>query len=264
MTSDPNWSNQAYKDSFAAATWATQAFSYYGLKSIGMFDMDASYFNITLPKDCRGLMFYAPNVQNAGVFDAVNVTTFGSKAGSWRDAFAYCYSLENLYIKNLKVSINVSWSPISQESLEFILSNAANTAAMTIYVSPYTYHRLTESNRTLATEKNITLSVITTNSTEDTRVKLITSSGDGSKFLSDDGTYRQVVVPYNVSELVNDAGYITSEESLAQVEQKMQEVSSGIVGNAPENLNTLELLASAVTELQARVDQLYESKWQDL
>ena len=29
VNSDPNWANQAYRDSFAAATWATQVFSYY-------------------------------------------------------------------------------------------------------------------------------------------------------------------------------------------------------------------------------------------
>ena len=39
MTSDPNWANQAYKDSFALATHATQVFSYYGLSSIGLFDI---------------------------------------------------------------------------------------------------------------------------------------------------------------------------------------------------------------------------------
>ena len=103
VTCDPNWSNPAYKESFAKATWETQVCSYYGLHSIGLFDMDSSRFNITLPKDCRGLMFYAPNVLNAGVFDAINTTNFGAKSGSWRDAFAYCYQLTNLYIKNLKV-----------------------------------------------------------------------------------------------------------------------------------------------------------------
>lgn len=105
---DPNWSNPAYKESFAKANWATQVFSYYGLHSIGLFDMDSSRFNITLPKDCRGLMYYAPNVLNAGVFDAINTTNFGAKSGSWRDAFACCYTLTNLYIKNLKVNLNIS------------------------------------------------------------------------------------------------------------------------------------------------------------
>lgn len=170
VTNDPNWSNNQYKDSFAAATWATQVFSYYGLKSIGVYNMDASYFNITLPKDCRGLMFSASNIQNAGVFDAINVTNFGAKSGSWRDAFAYCYSLENLYIKNLKVNLNISWSPINQDALNFILDNAANTSQITISLSPFTYYRLTDENKQLASSKNINLELITSNYNDDERL----------------------------------------------------------------------------------------------
>lgn len=153
VTNDPNWASQAYKDSFALATHATQVFSYYGLHSIGVFDMDASYFNITLPKDCRGLMYGAGNILNAGIFDAINVTNFGAKSGSWRDAFGLCHMLKNLYIKNLKVNINVSWSPINQQSLNYILENSANTSTITITLSPYTYMRLTDSNKTLAEQK---------------------------------------------------------------------------------------------------------------
>lgn len=192
VTSDPNWANQAYKDSFAKATWATQVFSYYGLHSIGLFDIDSTRFNITLPKDCRGLMFYAPNILNAGVFDAVNCTNFGAKSGSWRDAFAYCYSLKNLYIKNLKVNLNVSWSPISQEALNFILTEATNTKKITISLSPYTYYSLTEANKTLADEKNIVLELITTNSGEDTRLTMLQKTGDGNSFLANDGTYKTI------------------------------------------------------------------------
>lgn len=195
VTCDPNWSNPAYKESFAKATWATQVFSYYGLHSIGLFDMDSDRFNITLPKDCRGLMFYAPHVLNAGVFDAINVTNFGAKSGSWRDAFAYCYQLTNLYIKNLKVNLNVSWSPINQQSLEFILSNAANTNKITIYVSPHTYYRLTDANKTLASEKNITISLIATNAYDDNRIAMLSTTGDGNSFLANDGTYKTIVIP---------------------------------------------------------------------
>lgn len=195
VTCDPNWSNPAYKESFAKATWATQVFSYYGLHSIGLFDMDSSKFNITLPKDCRGLMFYAPNILNAGVFDAINVTNFGAKSGSWRDAFAYCYQLTNLYIKNLKVNLNVSWSPINQQSLEFILTEAANTNKITIYLSPYTYYGLTAANKTLAAEKNITLSLIATNTTEDNRLHMLQMTGDGNSYLANDGTYKTIEIP---------------------------------------------------------------------
>lgn len=166
VTNDPNWASQAYKDSFALATHATQVFSYYGLHSIGIFDMDASYFNITLPKDCRGLMYGAGNILNAGIFDAINVTTFGAKSGSWRDAFGDCHTLKNLYIKNLKVNLNVSWSPINQQSLNYILENSANTSTITITLSPYTYMRLTDSNKILAEQKNIILELNESNSQE--------------------------------------------------------------------------------------------------
>ena len=128
--------------------------------------MDASYFNITLPKDCRGLMYGAGNILNAGIFDAINVTNFGAKSGSWRDAFGLCHMLKNLYIKNLKVNINVSWSPINQQSLNYILENSANTSTITITLSPYTYMRLTDSNKTLAEQKNIILELNESNSQE--------------------------------------------------------------------------------------------------
>lgn len=210
VTCDPNWSNPVYIDSFAKATWATQVFSYYGLHSIGIFDMDAPYFNITLPKDCRGLMYAARNILNAGIFDAVNVTNFGAKSGSWRDAFGYCIMLKNLYIKNLKVNLNISWSPVNQDSINFILSNAANTSKITISLSPITYYELTEANKTLAQEKNITLELITTNMADDKRLSSIKLNGDGSKYLNDKGEYVEIEVPEIESvteETVSDWGF---------------------------------------------------------
>lgn len=169
VTKDPNWASQTYKDSFAKATHATQVFSYYGLHSIGMFDMDSSAFNIVLPKDCRGLMFCARNVLHVGVLDATNTNNFGAKSGSWRDAFGYCDQLKDLYIKNLKTSINVSWSPLSLDSLSFIIDNAANTSAITISLSPYTYHHLTTAVKNAAQAKNINLELISTNYSDDAR-----------------------------------------------------------------------------------------------
>ena len=221
VTSDPNWSNPNYRDSFAQATWATQVFSYYGLHSIGVFDQDSSLFTITLPKDCRGLMFAAGNILNAGVFDATNVTNFGAKSGSWRDAFGFCTMLKNLYIKNLKVNLNVSWSPVNQDSLNFILSNAANTSKITISLSPFTYYELTEANKILAQEKNITLELITTNMSEDKRLSSIKLNGDGSKYLNDKGEYVEIEVPEIESvteETISDWGF----------SKKIQQVDHGI------------------------------------
>ena len=205
VVNDPNWSNPVYKESFAKATWATQVFSYYGARVIGT----PEHFSITLPKDCRGLMFYARNTEAAGTFDATNVTTFGAKSGSWRDAFGYCNSLRRLYIENLKVNLNVSWSPIDYESISYIISNAANTKAITISVSPYTYYLLGESDFELAASKNITIELLTTNYIEDKRLSGITNKADKS--------------------------YV--DESIAN-----------LIDSAPETLDTLGKLATAFQE----------------
>ena len=167
VKTDPNWNNPDYVNSYSLVSGATQTFSYYGATAIGIFDMGVDI--IKLPKDCRGLMYHAPSITHAGVFDAINTTNFGAKKGSWQEAFGDCISLVSLYIKNLKTSINISWSPINNESIEFILNNAANTSAITISVSPYTWYRLTDSIRDLAKSKNITLALITTNYSDDAR-----------------------------------------------------------------------------------------------
>ena len=183
VNSDPNWGNKAYRDSFAKATWATQVFSYYGARTIGIFGHDDPDFNITLPKDCRGLMYAATAIENAGTFDAINTTNFGASSGSWRDAFGGCSSLRNLYIKNLKVNLNVSWSPINYDSIYFILSKAANTNKITISVSPYTYNLLGPSDFELAASKNITIALITTNYIEDKRLGDIANKANKTEVL---------------------------------------------------------------------------------
>lgn len=183
VNSDPNWGNQVYRDSFAKATWATQVFSYYGARTIGVFGHDDPDFNIVLPKDCRGLMCEATAIENAGTFDAINVTNFGAKSGSWRDAFRMCYALRNLYIKNLKVNLNVSWSPLNYESIYFIISKAANTSKITISVSPYTYNLLGSSDFELAKSKNITIELLTANYVEDRRLGAIVNKADKTDVL---------------------------------------------------------------------------------
>ena len=209
VNSDPNWGNKAYRDSFAKATWATQVFSYYGARTIGIFGHDNTNFNIVLPKDCRGLMYAATAIENAGTFDAVNTTNFGASSGSWRDAFGKCSSLKNLYIKNLKVNLNISWSPINYDSIYFIISEATNTNKITITVSPYTYNLLDSSDFELAASKNITITLLSTNYIEDKRLSNIDNKADK--------TY---------------------------VDEKV----SNLVGAAPEALDTLGELAAAIQE----------------
>ena len=206
VNSDPNWGNKAYRDSFAAATWATQVFSYYGARTIGIFGHDDPDFNIVLPKDCRGLLCEATAIENAGTFDAINVTNFGAKNGSWRDAFRMCSSLRNLYIKNLKVNLNISWSPINYESIYFIISKAANTNKITISVSPYTYNLLGESDFELAASKNIVIERLTTNYIEDRRLSAIADAKALILQSSTQGSTKRFKI------MVDDTGTLTAVE----------------------------------------------------
>lgn len=217
---DPNWSNAAYKESFAKANWATQVFSYYGARVVGFPGHDSPTLTITLPKDCRGLMFDARNIECAGVFDAANTTNFGAKSGSWREAFGDCPSLRRLYIKNLKVNLNISWSPVDYASIYYIINSAANTNAITISVSPYTYNLLSESDFELATSKNITIALITTNYIEDKRLGEIANKAD------------KTYVDEKIADLIN---------------------------SAPETLDTLGELATAFQENDEVVDVLNEA-----
>lgn len=180
VNSDPNWSNPLYKESFASATWATQAFSYYGARVVGFPGHDSPSFNITLPKDCRGLMFDARNIECAGTFDAINCTNFGAKSGSWREAFGDCLSLRRLYIKNLKANLNISWSPVDYDSIYYIVSAAANTSKITISVSSPTYNLLDQEVFDLATSKNITIALLEGNYVEDKRLSAIANKADKS------------------------------------------------------------------------------------
>ena len=200
VNSDPNWGNKTYRDSFAKATWATQVFSYYGARTIGIVGHDDTDFNIVLPKDCRGLMFDARNIEAAGTFDAINTTNFGAKSGSWREAFGYCISLRRLYIKNLKVNLNISWSPIDYDSISYIVSAAANTNNITISVSPYTYNLLSQSDFDLATSKNITIALITDNYVEDRRLRAVDNKAD-TNHTHDDLYYTQVEVDTALSSI---------------------------------------------------------------
>ena len=229
VNNDPNWGNPAYRESFAKATWATQAFSYYGARTVGIFGHDDPDFNITLPKDCRGLMYDAAAIVNAGTFDAINTTNFGAKSGSWRDAFGRCFSLKNLYIKNLKVNLNLSWSPISYQAISFIISAAANTNAITISVSPYTYYLLQDSDFELAASKNITIELLTTNYVEDKRLNEIANKA-------------------NKTEVLLKTEQTLTEEELTQVRLNLKSAGRDVEGQT-FNINGEDIVAAANTEI---------------
>lgn len=240
VNSDPNWSNPAYKESFAKATWATQVFSYYGARVVGYPGHDSSNFIITLPKDCRGLMFDARNIECAGTFDAANVTNFGAKQGNWKEAFGDCPSLRRLYIKNLKVNLNISWSPIDYDSINYIINSAANTNAITISVSPYTYNLLAPADFDLATSKNITIALLSTNYVEDKRLGEIANKADKS------------YVDEKVAALVNSAPEaLDTIGELAIAFQENDEIVNTLneaIGTKADKTYVNELIANIPTE----------------
>ena len=247
VNSDPNWSNPLYKDSFAQANWATQAFSYYGARIVGFPGHDSTNFTITLPKDCRGLMFDARNIEAAGTFNAVNCTNFGAKSGSWREAFGDCISLRRLYIKNLKVGLNISWSPIDHDSISYIISAAANTTAITISVSPHTYNLLSASDFELAASKNITIELITANYIEDKRLSEIANKAEKTD-LND--YYTKVEADQKLADLVNSAPETL--DTLGELADAFN-----------ENNEIVTVLNEAITN-KADKSELFSGSWNDL
>lgn len=82
-------------------------------------------------------------------------------------AFNACYALEDVKLKNLKVSISFKDSPkVSLEMLQYIVENAANTSAITITVHSEVYNKLVDTTNTawnavytLAATKNIAFAI---------------------------------------------------------------------------------------------------------
>ena len=94
--------------------------------------------------------------------------------------------------QNLKVNLNISWSPIDYESIYYIISEATNTKAITISVSPYTYNLLSDSDFELAASKNITIELLTTNYVEDKRLSEIANKADKADIITADSVLQKV------------------------------------------------------------------------
>lgn len=94
----------------------------------------------------------------------IGVLDFAAITGNVSYTFSKCLKLEDVFIKNLKVSIPFSDSPLlSLESLQYLITNAANTSAITITVHPDVYAKIQDETQTdwhalieAATAKQIT------------------------------------------------------------------------------------------------------------
>ena len=148
-----------------------------------------------------------------------------------------------LNIKNLKVSLNISWSPIDYNSIYYIISNAVNTSAITISVSPYTYNLLSEADFELATSKNITIAVITTNYVEDKRLSAIASKADKlyvdeqiAAIGKEDLKEKDLVVTY-----ADGSSNRKATHSVSEIKAAFNNGQSIVFVKQGENLNLLEV-----------------------
>lgn len=88
-----------------------------------------------------GLFFGCTNLKDAGVINVSQANIFINKGIL---AFTKCAKLSRVLLMNLKVDISFQDSPLlSYESLNYLITNAANTAAITVTVHPATYSYLT-------------------------------------------------------------------------------------------------------------------------
>ena len=87
-----------------------------------------------------------------GVLDLLYVST----AAGVFNAFGGCTALEDVQLKNLKCSISFNNSPLlSLDSIQYLVTNAANTSPITVTLHPDAYARLTDEIITAATAKQI-------------------------------------------------------------------------------------------------------------
>lgn len=93
------------------------------------------------PASIKSMFYYCSSLKEiSGILDLHNITA----ERTVRDAFSGCTKLESVKIKHLNISISFSsCENLSFTSLQFMVTNAANSAAITITVHPDVYAKLT-------------------------------------------------------------------------------------------------------------------------
>lgn len=212
ITNNPNFTNEVFLNSMAVSS-CRSALSYSHTRSVpfGCWEDAGVITNIIkINGDCRTFLAWSSS-EDTAVFDCETVTNFGYRLSGdsmYWNAFYECRNLKNLMLKNLKISVNLSWSPISQYSLNYIINNAANTSAITIALSSYTWYNLSDSIKTTAESKNINL-ILDKSHYSDMQDMKIWDDVEGIKnsYLSVDNLD---LTSYVSKTELNAAGYITS------------------------------------------------------
>lgn len=117
----------------------------------------SGYGEIVRPSSVKGLFYYCANLRT--VSGIINLT-------DTKDADSFvsgCPKLEILFLSNIKIDIDLSPCPLLQfASMQYMIDNAANTAAITVTVHPDVYAKLSDETNAewhallaQAAEKNI-------------------------------------------------------------------------------------------------------------
>lgn len=92
--------------------------------------------------DCRNLFRSCSKLKTV-----VGVILLSDSVAINTEVFAYCPLLERVRIRNLRSSLTFAHSPLlSLESLQYLVENAGNTAAITVTVHADVYAKLTDSS----------------------------------------------------------------------------------------------------------------------
>lgn len=92
--------------------------------------------------DCRNLFRSCSKLKTV-----VGIILLSDSVAINTDVFAYCPLLERVRIRNLRSSLTFAHSPLlSLESLQYLVENAGNTAAITVTVHADVYAKLTDSS----------------------------------------------------------------------------------------------------------------------
>lgn len=131
------------------------AYGYCGIEAIALV---SGYGMIEMATNISQTFSYCKNLREIlGVLDIDKCTT----EASVKSAFRQCRALEQVCLKGLKVSIDISDSPLlSLDSISYMIANAANTSPITITLHPDAYARVTDEIFAAAAEKQINIASI--------------------------------------------------------------------------------------------------------
>lgn len=110
--------------------------------------------NVVQMDNASGLLFNCNNLKKIiGVISLYAMTAANAPSVSWIN---FTYKLEEMFIADLKISLNFKVQHIKPECIEFMVDRARNTVPITVTLHPDAYARLTDELIEKASARQIT------------------------------------------------------------------------------------------------------------